>query len=181
VFATGLAGRNEADDLVERFGAEWREYRRGVSAWIPRFRPWHARTAPPARLYVAGGCEVCQDVGGWFARRGTRALQILPAETHPSLRLTRIRYESAGDARAASGVEAIARALEHVHVGWALAGALARLPVVRPIVQLIVDASGGGPRHLDAEVAYPPTLTTTRRLDARPSRVSFDDAGRPSP
>ena len=41
---------------------------------------------------------------------------------------------------------ALARALEHLHLGWALVGCLLRLPVINPGAQLLVDAVGGGPR-----------------------------------
>ena len=49
---------------------------------------------------------------------------------------------------AATGVEALARALEHVHLGWTLLGFLLRLPVVAQLAQLLVDASGGEPRRI---------------------------------
>jgi hypothetical protein len=73
---------------------------------------------------------------------------IRPAERHPSRALTRIAYEPVDGTRTSTGVEAIARALEHVHLGWASVGGLLRLPAVRPIAQLLVDASGGGPRPI---------------------------------
>ena len=60
----------------------------------------------------------------------------------------RITYE-AGDYRA-SGVEAIARGLEHIHLGWAFVGFTLRLPVVGGLAQLLVDASGGEARVISA-------------------------------
>jgi len=36
--------------------------------------------------------------------------------------------------------------MEHIHLGWALAGWLTRLPGLRFVIQAVVDASGGGPR-----------------------------------
>jgi hypothetical protein len=62
--------------------------------------------------------------------------------------LTRITYEPADGSRAATGVEAVARALEHVHLGWALLGFLLRLPVIARFAQLLTDASGGEPRRI---------------------------------
>jgi hypothetical protein len=44
------------------------------------------------------------------------------------------------------GVRALGRALEHLHLGWAFAGAVLRLPLVWQSVQLVMDASGLGPR-----------------------------------
>jgi hypothetical protein len=115
-------------------------------------------------LYVADTCEICRDGGRGFARRAARGLLIVPAESHRSRALRRITYESADTTCTATGVEAVARALEHVHLGWALIGCLLRLPVIRPLVQLLVDASGGEPR------AIPINRATTRPPGAVPLR-----------
>jgi hypothetical protein len=56
----------------------------------------------------------------------------------------RITYEHAGTI--STGVTAIARALEHIHFGWAWVGAVLRLPVINQAAQLLADASGAEPR-----------------------------------
>ena len=146
VYSVGLAGWDEDEDLGRRFGESWVDYRRGVRRWIPRLRPWANR--PPARLFVSESCGMCRDVGRWFERRGARRLVIVAAERHPSCTLTRITYEPDDGTRAATGVEAVGRALEHVHIGWALLGCWLRLPVARQLAQLLIDASGGHPRRV---------------------------------
>jgi protein-S-isoprenylcysteine O-methyltransferase Ste14 len=148
LYSAGLAGWDEDEDLRQRFGDAWIAYRRGVRGWVPRLRPWHRPDHPPARLFVAEGCGMCREVGRWFERRGTRNLTIVAAETHPSGALRRITYEPGDGSRAASGVEAVARALEHIHLGWALLGFLVRLPIVCPLAQLLADASGAEPRRI---------------------------------
>jgi hypothetical protein len=97
---------------------------------------------------------MCREVGSWFMRRHARHLEIVPAETHPARTLRRITYQ-APSGRAVDGIEAIACALQHIHLGWALVGAVLRLPIVRPIVQLLADASGAQPRPIDSR-AKPP-------------------------
>ena len=62
--------------------------------------------------------------------------------------MTRITYEPADGSRAATGVEAVARALEHIHLGWALLGFLLRLPIICQLAQLLADASGAEPRRI---------------------------------
>jgi hypothetical protein len=52
------------------------------------------------------------------------------------------------DGLQASGLAAVARGLEHRGPGWAYLGWAIRLPVVRPMLQLLVDGMGGGPRQL---------------------------------
>jgi protein-S-isoprenylcysteine O-methyltransferase Ste14 len=150
IYSAGLAGWDEEADLRARFGEQWIAYRRGVRAWIPRLRPWQRPGSPPARLFVAASCGMCTEVGRWFARRGVSGLVIVPAEMHPSRALRRVTYESGDGRDVVSGVAAIGRALEHIHVGWALPGLLMRLPIVRPSIQLLVDASGGEARDLPA-------------------------------
>ena len=148
IYSAGLAGWDEEQDLRDRFGEDWLVYHRSVRRWVPRFRPWHRVDQPPALLFVSETCGMCREVARWFERRGARHLAIVPAEAHPSGALRRITYEPGDGTRASSGVEAIARALEHIHLGWALLAFLVRLPLVCEFVQLVADASGAGPRRV---------------------------------
>jgi protein-S-isoprenylcysteine O-methyltransferase Ste14 len=141
-FGAGFAAWHEDADLVAAFGTDWRRYQAGVRAWLPRWRPWPGR--PPGVLYVAGGCSVCSGVGAWIARRGPTALTLRAAEDHPDPP-RRALYEGADGVRA-SGVAALARALEHLHLGWALVGWTVQLPGVAAVLTLPIDAFGGGPR-----------------------------------
>ena len=144
-FSLGLGASSEDDDLTRRFGRSWTEYSAHVPCFLPRWRPWRRPDLAPARLYVAATCGSCQEVRRWIERRTPSGLDVLPAEAHPTRALTRITYEDA-DGYRAEGVAAIARALEHVHLLWALAGSALRLPGVVQFVQVLVDASGGHPR-----------------------------------
>jgi protein-S-isoprenylcysteine O-methyltransferase Ste14 len=146
VYSAGLAGWDEDQDLQQRFGSHWTEYRRSVRRWVPRLRPWFRPDHAPAHLFIAERCTMCSEVRRWFECRGVRHLTIVAAETHPSNRLRRITYEPGDGSSAAAGVEAIARALEHIHFGWAFVGFLLRLPVIGELSQLLADASGAGPR-----------------------------------
>ena len=150
LYSVGLAGWDEGEDLRKRFGTEWIAYRRGVRRWLPRWRPYHLPNRPPACLFVADSCGMCREVSRWFERRGARQLLLVPAESHPSGALTRITYESGDGTLVAHGVEAIARALEHIHLGWALLAFLLRLPILSSVAQLLADASGAEPRTIRA-------------------------------
>jgi len=148
LYSAGLAGWDEDEDLQWRFGAEWITYRHGVRGWVPRLRPWYRTDQPAARLFVADSCDMCREMGRWFDQRGARHLAIVPAELHPSGSLTRITYDPGDGTRESSGVEAVDRALEHTHLGWALLGWLVRLPIICQFAQLLTDASGGQPRRI---------------------------------
>ncbi len=143
-FSVSFAAWHEETEMPDRF-AGWRAYRRAVRAWFPRWRP---HDAAPARLYVAATCVPCRAVAEWFFARGPVALEIVPAEAHPSRDLCRITYDPLDGTAEEDGVAAVARALEHVNLAWALVGFAARLPLIRPVLQLLLDASGGGPRRI---------------------------------
>jgi protein-S-isoprenylcysteine O-methyltransferase Ste14 len=148
LYSVGLAGWDEEEDLRARFGDDWITYRRSVRRWLPAFRPWRRPDLPPAQLFVAAGCDMCRQVAQWFERRGIVGLCIVPAETHPSGALRRITYDPCDGTSAVCGIAAVARALEHVHFGWAFLGVLLRLPIVLELAQLLADASGAEPRSI---------------------------------
>ena len=141
VAAAGVAAWHEHTQLLPRYGDAWSVYRAQVRFWIPRWRP---RIAFTARLYVAADCELCTSVGRWFTDRSGVGLEILPAHTHTAHPLRRMRYEAPGFSE--DGLAAFARALEHLHLGWAFVGWTLRLPVLSELAQWLVDISGGGPR-----------------------------------
>lgn len=146
-YSAGLGEWHEGEQLRHAFGRPYVAYRRSVRAWLPRWRP--APVVPGATLWVAADCDPCTGVARWFARRSPVRLEIRPAAEHPDV-LYRITYElpAFGGAPAirAQGVAAVARALGHVHLGWALAGWALDLPGVRHFAQLGADAFGAGPR-----------------------------------
>ena len=151
LYSVGLAGWDEEQDLREQFGAALHDYRSRVRKWIPRWRPWYGDTAI-ATLYVSSECGMCRQVAAWFEARQVRGLAIVPAEACP-VPLIRITYQSADGTYTASGIAALARGFEHIHLGWAVAGFAMRMPAVSNLIQLITDASGGGPRRVRARAA----------------------------
>lgn len=153
IYSAGLARWDEGEDLRERFGDAWRLYRRHVCNWRPRWRPWHHPDSPIPCLYIAEECGPCSQVRRWFEDRHPVALQIAAAEDHPSASLTRITYDPMDGTPAESGVAAFARGLEHLNFGWAWLAAGLRLPLVRHLTQLLLDAGGLGPQRVERESA----------------------------
>lgn len=140
-FSAGFAAWNEDGDLAARFADDWRRYRANVRLWLPRLRP---SPGPAAVLYVDAGCGACSEVGAFVIRRRPTGLVVAPAATCPEP-LRRIAYRTQAGRRL-DGVAALAGALEHTHLGWAVAGWIARLPGVVHLLQLVTDVVGGGPR-----------------------------------
>ncbi|WP_338144194.1 isoprenylcysteine carboxylmethyltransferase family protein [Nocardioides turkmenicus] len=143
-YSAGLAAWHEGAQLREAFGDRWVAYRSTVPSWVPRWRPAVPDgAAGRATLWVAADCGICSEVGRWFLRHDLHGLEIRPAAEHPEV-LYRVTYESAGVR--ASGVAAVARALNHIDLRWAMAGWALGMPGVRHLVQLCTDAFGAGPR-----------------------------------
>jgi protein-S-isoprenylcysteine O-methyltransferase Ste14 len=143
-FATGFARWSEQAELQQRFGIEWTSYASSVRSWIPRWRP---SMTEHSRLYVADTCGQCQQLRRWLSRQRATRLEVLAAEDYPNRRLERITYVAA-DGHEQEGVAALARALEHIHLGWAIVSFTMRLPLIRQLLQIITDAVGGGPRTI---------------------------------
>ena len=78
-------------------------------------------------------------------------LQIVDAETLPAKSIRRMRYDPGDGSETVEGLRAMGRAMEHLHLGWAVCGAALRLPVGWRLLQLFLDASGLGPREIAVE------------------------------
>jgi protein-S-isoprenylcysteine O-methyltransferase Ste14 len=141
-YGAGFASWHEDAETASRFGWRWVAYRSNVSRWRPRFKPW---IPSHARLFVAESCGPCSEVGDWLRARKPAGLDIVAAEEHSDRDLFRMTYEAA-DGASDEGVAAFARALEHIHLGWAFLGWTIRLPVLRSLIQVALDVSGAGPR-----------------------------------
>ncbi len=141
-YSAGIAAGDEQQDLNQRFGSAWADYRINVPNWTPRWRPWRPH---PARLYIAAPCSICSEVQRWLECQRPCGLQIVRAELHPVRDLDRITYDSLDGGPEESGVAALGRALEHVHLGWAFLGWTIRLPLLNYVAQMIADAAGAGP------------------------------------
>jgi len=163
VYGAGFAAGDESGDLDRRFGGASRGYTAAVRSWIPRWtpldRPAVSRADPLGAaaserrgiptLYVAEGCGPCSQVRTWFEAHHTIGLEIVAAEHHPSRSLTRITYDPGDGSTESVGVAALSRAVEHLNLAWALVGMFVRLPGVCWLLQLVTDASGGGPKRVN--------------------------------
>jgi protein-S-isoprenylcysteine O-methyltransferase Ste14 len=143
MFSAGLASWNEDGDLSRRFDEDWRQYRLHVRPWIPR---WHPHVSNPARVFVGTTCKPCSQVGNFLAARRPHRLSIEAAESAPE-ELMRITYQ-ADRIGTETGLAAIGRSIEHINLAWAVASWCIRLPLIRPILQLVADAVGAGPQRL---------------------------------
>lgn len=141
-YSLTVARRREDRDLAARFGDAWSAYRRSVPLWRPRWRPHHDPHRPPAKLLLDSNCGPCAQLGLWLRARGSVGLVLGPA----GVEAARMAYDTGDGGPPAEGIVALARALEHVHLGWAFLGWSLRLPLVAPVAQLVADAVGAEER-----------------------------------
>jgi protein-S-isoprenylcysteine O-methyltransferase Ste14 len=146
VYSAGLAEWDEAEELKHRFGEEWMSYRSHVRNWWPRWRPYYAGAA--SRLYMAETCGPCSELRSWLEAQKPMGLAIVDAESLPAGSIERMRYVPRDGSGGVEGVRALGCALEHMNLSWALAGSVLRMPIIWQSVQLVMDASGLGPRVL---------------------------------
>ena len=146
VYSAGLAEWDEAEDLKHRFGEEWVSYRSHVRNWWPRWRPYYAGSA--SRLYMAETCGPCSELRSWLEAQRPMGLEIVDAESLAAGSIERMRSVPRDGSGSVEGVRALGYALEHMSLSWALAGILLRMPIIWQSVQLVMDASGLGPRVL---------------------------------
>lgn len=121
VFVAGMVRWHHRNDLLRRFPMGWPEYRVHVPEWRPRWRPWFAQNAtlihdPLSRRQVRFVATL--------VRRGAVSLDVL-AVSGASL-----EYFEPDEKRAFKSVAARAKALGHVHFGWALTSAAVLLLVL---------------------------------------------------
>ncbi len=145
-YSAGIASWHEEDHLAKRFGVPWIAYRRQVRAWLPRWRPYVTKGSV-ATIYFAATCGPCSRMGGWIIRRQPIGLRVAVAEALPQAP-RRLTYVGADGTSLDQGVAAVGRALEHINLGWAVAGSVMRLPGLNQLITVIGDAVGAGPKRL---------------------------------
>ena len=137
IYALGIVRWHHTIDIEPRFGEAWRDYRINVPNWMPRWRPWIDQ---PSTVYFAGYCAICRDTRHWVERLGPVGLQIRDAGEHPKT-LTRMTYRFP-DGSEVHGIYAIAACMNHVNLACAFLGWFMRLPLVRHVLQVLIDGTG---------------------------------------
>ncbi|MEM9566380.1 MAG: isoprenylcysteine carboxylmethyltransferase family protein, partial [Actinomycetota bacterium] len=138
--AAGMASGHERSQLTRRWGDEWRRYAEAHRSWLPTWRPRIDHPSEGADdvavLHLDGRCATCRSIGGWLTRRDPIGLTVADANDDGRIRW-RATYRRGADER--SGVAAVAAALTHVHLGWAVVGWTIGLPVLSHLAQLVTD------------------------------------------
>jgi protein-S-isoprenylcysteine O-methyltransferase Ste14 len=143
IYSEGFARWSESQDMHERFGQVWKNYHQSLRPWAPH---WHPKISDACELWIDMDCSPCSEVASWFERHHPKQLEILAAAKWEGSPLLRITWRDPASKRTESGIAAIAMALQHIHLGWAMFGWLIGLPGISHILQICFDAVGTGKR-----------------------------------
>lgn len=132
-YSAGLAAGDEQEDLHGRFGASWDDYRRNVRNWIPR---WHPYQPNSANLYWTNSNRRSDLLRSWLAAQHPAGLQIICPPNTATPANPGLRYDPKDSSGVQSGLDAFARALEHIHFAWAMLGFTLRLPPLSCLARL---------------------------------------------
>jgi protein-S-isoprenylcysteine O-methyltransferase Ste14 len=145
VYSEGFARWSENQDMRDRFGTSWSRYHDSVRSWLPR---WTPRIGEPCELWLDFSCGPCSEIARWFEHHDTEKLILHDAANWPGPPLERVTWHHPSSGRRESGVRAIAMALQHLQLPWALIGWTAGLPGISHAVQICFDAAGAGKRQI---------------------------------
>jgi len=158
LYSIWVASPREDSEMIQRYPQAWLQYRHHVRRWWPRWKPYHYRDhysrdpsqaaeTQSARLYLRLECEPCRELAEWIRRQAIGMLVlpilILPNEEHGMpARITsvRITYDPGDGCPREHGIVALARALEHINLAWALFGWMLRLPGIAWLAQFVADS-----------------------------------------
>jgi protein-S-isoprenylcysteine O-methyltransferase Ste14 len=135
-FSASLAKWQEHADLKERFEGSYLDYDKGLKDWIPR---WTTLQTTPSRLQI----PVHSKFYALYIRQKPVFLVVETGE--------KLEYQT-GDGSTERGVDALARALEHLNLAWAVLAWIIRLPVVRELSELWITALGVKQRRVSGEL-----------------------------
>jgi len=148
-YTVGISDYHENDDMRKRFGLEWEVYKSSVPKW--RFL-WKPTQIPQGQIFFDLNCIQCSQVREWIQNRNPINLAIKTSvdfQAHTILQVTYIDHNGLEF----RSVNAIACALEHIHLGYATLGWFMRFPGLNNILQVIIDTMEFSPAEDGCEVS----------------------------
>jgi hypothetical protein len=135
------------EELSDRHGAEevqrWKAH---VRPWLLRWRPW---LAEPSTVRISGRGLLPRLARGLVAR-GVTSLEVEDGGTQEP---GRVVYRFPDSGFELEGVLALTRITDHLSLPWAWTGWLVRLPLARPVLELLFEPRGKGAPVTRAEAS----------------------------
>ncbi len=138
LYTLGVSYPQEQEDMHQRFGDSWVLYKEKTPSW--RFL-WRPTSMPKGKIYFKKDCHECEDIKLWFEKQDIDNLEICYSFDYQGEELLQVTYVHHLGYEYNS-VEAIAHALEHINLAYASLGWLMRFPIIKFLLQTIIDALG---------------------------------------
>jgi len=137
-YTIGVSNTQEKEDMLNRFGQNWIDYKSLVPSW--RFL-WKPKNYPKGTIYFKKDCNQCEGLKKWFTKQNTANLNIEFSYKYKASSLEQVTYIDYNGNKYKS-VTAIAHAFEHINLVYASLGWFMRFPIIKNILQIIIDAMG---------------------------------------
>jgi protein-S-isoprenylcysteine O-methyltransferase Ste14 len=134
-YTLGVSDYQEHPDMEKRFGDKWKNYKQHIPNW--RFL-WKPRHIPEGTVYFDSECSSCSQFRNWFEKQKAHQLVIKSANQFQAGEILQVTYTDHHGNNYKS-VEAIAHCLEHINLAYATLGWFMRMPIIRHILQAIID------------------------------------------
>lgn len=134
-YAYGISDFQEYPDLVKRFGGKYKQYTNNTPKW---YFQWKPKKHPRGEIFFNSDCDQCSQLGLWFKKKTGTELQVTFLNQCAQKGIQQVTYIDAnGDSF--KSVKAIAKAFNHIHLGYATLGWFLLTPIISQVVQLMVD------------------------------------------
>lgn len=137
-YIIGVSNFQEFTDMEKRFGEEWTLYKSVIPSW--RFL-WKPNSIPQGIIYFDEHCEECNQFMSWFKKRNSINLEIQTIDLYPDKDIRQVTYIDYQGKKYRS-ISAVAHALEHINLLYASLGWFMRFPVIKFLLQTIINAMG---------------------------------------
>ncbi|MBB3696809.1 hypothetical protein KMW28_22795 [Flammeovirga yaeyamensis] len=135
-YVFGVAEFQEREDMENRFDHEWSVYLSQVPNW---YFLWKPINIPKGTIYFDRNCQQCSAIEAWYQEQNTINLEIKAASEYVGTPLTKVTYID-GNGEEENGINAIAQAFDHIHLGYASLGWFIHFYPISFLLQLIIDS-----------------------------------------
>jgi len=134
-YSIGVADFHESADMKTRFGVKWTSFINHTPRW---YFQWKPKGILAGTIYFDTKCSQCSAIADWFRSKDTQNLTIEAAYNYEGPPIQNVTYVT-NDGEKYESTKAIARALEHINLGYAVVGWFIRFIGINFILQAIVN------------------------------------------
>jgi hypothetical protein len=137
-YSFGVSDFQEYSDMEKRFGENWMDYKTNVPKW---YFQWKPSNIPVGTIYFDSKCNQCNQIANWFKKSKSINLNVESSSNYLVREILQVTYvDEYGNEY--KSINAIACSFDHLNLAFASLGWFMRMPVVKQVLQAIVDSMG---------------------------------------